>query len=663
MNGSPYSQLMNACSAQAGAASLCLHCTATILITCACVRSAQVLLSRHRRLLDLTLFLLMVSSAVLLTIYIAVQLPTLEPQSTYKVYDAPSLAKARFFLPARAQGDIHSITSNTGTATIEAAAAGSETAGCSNVVLANGSSTSTCSSTAGPATTVTTMTAAAAIAGSTPAAAAAAAGGGVDDSTTPAAANSGIPAAAPAAAAQAAAAALGGPGPPGRWKLPTADGDLDALAELLSSASRCASLWSVYGLLQCLVLLLLLGQLLASWSFQSRLGIITRTIISSLPQIAHLILVFLITLALYSCLLALVLGPRAAAASSYGSAWYDMLMGLLGGSSLVLPEYFLEGLAQSRAQALAVGLIYYSREFIFVMILMQFFMATIGGVFYRMKMLAIERLAVVHGREALGAWVGLKYRVPAGLAAGGIPWDVRRHVLPELLGAARKKVLRLPRSSVTAAAASGGAGGRLPWVDGPGRGDKGLLRGLKGDGASSGGSREASTAGLLQQDEREGPVGLGVGQMTAGTEDRFGLVVGVDATVSTQQLLSWLQQACTGRAAAGEGDAGDNRAAQMEEVELANKVKHRGHVSAALTTVFFGAHVALINGFSNCPGTVSFAEVRLEYQYKKLEAFFHCANLLHVSRASSLLIEACSVSLDWYFCVDLLCFIPLVVVW
>jgi hypothetical protein len=276
------------------------------------------------------------------------------------------------------------------------------------------------------------------------------------------------------------------------------------------------------------VLLLILGQLLVSWSFQSRLGIITTTIISCLPQIGHLIGIFLVTIALYSCLLPLILGPRAAAASSYGSAWYEMLMGLLGGPSLVLPGFFPEGVAQSRAEALAVGLIYYSREFIFIMILMQFFMTTIGGVFFRVKAAVMERLAALHGQRALGAWVGLRYLSPPGLAAGGIPWDVSHHVMPEFVGVAREALEKLTGSSTSA----GGVGGT-----GSGGPRRGRLRELRSAAASSSGSREASSAGLLQ----------GSGQVPATRRE------GLASAGNAQQTMLWLQAAgaCTGKGEAG----------------------------------------------------------------------------------------------------------------
>jgi zinc transporter 1/2/3 len=58
-------------------------------------------------------------------------------------------------------------------------------------------------------------------------------------------------------AAQAAAAAAG-PAAAGRWRLEAGDADMDALASLLGRTSRCSNMWTSYGLLQALVLILML---------------------------------------------------------------------------------------------------------------------------------------------------------------------------------------------------------------------------------------------------------------------------------------------------------------------------------------------------------------------------------------------------------------------
>lgn len=60
------------------------------------------------------------------------------------------------------------------------------------------------------------------------------------------------------ATGDAAAAAAAGPAAAGRWRLPAGDADIDALASLLGRVSRCSNLWTSYGMLQALVLILML---------------------------------------------------------------------------------------------------------------------------------------------------------------------------------------------------------------------------------------------------------------------------------------------------------------------------------------------------------------------------------------------------------------------
>jgi hypothetical protein len=332
----------------------------------------QVLLSSSNWLLDVVICSIMICSAVVATLYYGIGLRDLEPQASYAVYDAPSQAAARFFLPARAAGNV----------------AGFPSMNSSGVMLSPGLL-----------------------------AAGASAAGNVSIDT------SGIMSSPELLA--------NGPGAAGRWQLPVADEGMDALADLLSRVYGCMNLWSAYGLLQCAVLLLILVRLLTSWSFQTRLGIITTTLLSSLPQLGHLILVFIVTLCLYAFMLALVLGARLGPADTYGSALYELLLGLLGHSELTLASLYPASLEHTAVEAFAVGLIYYTREFLFIMVLMQFFMVTIGHTFMRIKAATVRRLAAMH-LEDLGM-----HPTGGSNGVGGIPWDVKRHVVPEAAAAIR----------------------------------------------------------------------------------------------------------------------------------------------------------------------------------------------------------------------------------
>jgi hypothetical protein len=212
------------------------------------------------------------------------------------------------------------------------------------------------------------------------------------------------------------------PGGPGRWLLPAVDGDMDALGGLLSSVAACMDAWSLYGLLQCLVLLLLLVRLLMAWSFQTRLGIITQTLVECIPQVAHLCLVIAVCMAMFSSLLSLGVGFRVGPASSYGGAWYDMFLNILAGSEVDIVSLFPDGLLQLDVQRVMVTLILYLREVLFAFILMNYFMAVVGAVFMRCK------------RQAHAHMLASKR---AGGPGGSMGAELAAYFWPELLPATK----------------------------------------------------------------------------------------------------------------------------------------------------------------------------------------------------------------------------------
>jgi hypothetical protein len=194
-------------------------------------------------------------------------------------------------------------------------------------------------------------------------------------------------------------------------------------------------------------------RLLHAWSFQSKLGIISKTIILAAPQLAHLMFVIVNVLALFALLSFLGLGQRVSYASSYAASFEETFRALLGLGYVKLPQVFPDNLTLSTPQMLLNLIIYYGREVIFVMILMQFFMSTLGAQFMELKART------------------------TGLRASSIPADVAEHVWPELRAKLLKgcRQLKLRRQSGAAAHQSstdaaavrqGGSGGAAGSGDG-----------------------------------------------------------------------------------------------------------------------------------------------------------------------------------------------------
>jgi hypothetical protein len=136
-------------------------------------------------------------------------------------------------------------------------------------------------------------------------------------------------------------------------------------------------------------------RLLRSWSFQAKLGIVTNTLLRAAPQLGHLLLVILACLLLFALVACVGLGERVMPLSSAAGAVEETFSVLLGLGTVGLADVFPAGVSLSAAEALLGLLIYYLRVVLFVMILSQYFMATLGAEFSRLKWLG----RVLHARS------------------------------------------------------------------------------------------------------------------------------------------------------------------------------------------------------------------------------------------------------------------------
>lgn len=180
-------------------------------------------------------------------------------------------------------------------------------------------------------------------------------------------------------------------------------------------------------------LLLLLCRLVRAWSFQSKLGIICNTLSKAAPQLAHLLMIIISCVVLFACLANIGIGHRVSYTSSYSAAFEETFRAVLGLGYVKLQQVFPAEEYQPWPQQLLSLLIYYLREVLFVMVLAQYFMATLGAVFGQ-----------------------LKQRTLSGGKSSSIGRDITRYVCPEL----RAKLLRLlhgPEFSTTARDSHGAA--------------------------------------------------------------------------------------------------------------------------------------------------------------------------------------------------------------
>ncbi|WIA22838.1 hypothetical protein OEZ86_009786 [Tetradesmus obliquus] len=197
----------------------------------------------------------------------------------------------------------------------------------------------------------------------------------------------------------------------------------------LQEAVGMAQLWTAYSLLQDILLILLVVRLLRWWSFQAKLGIVTNTLLAAAPQLGHLLLVITGCLLLIACVAVLALGGRVSQLSSAGAAIEESFSVLLGLSSVGLADVLPAGVRLPAAEALLALGVYYLRVVLLVMVLSQYFMATLGAEFSRLE------------------WLG------HALHARSIRADVAADIAPEEGAAAHLQHELLLREEITAALA------------------------------------------------------------------------------------------------------------------------------------------------------------------------------------------------------------------
>ncbi|EFJ49748.1 hypothetical protein VOLCADRAFT_89514 [Volvox carteri f. nagariensis] len=177
-----------------------------------------------------------------------------------------------------------------------------------------------------------------------------------------------------------------GAGVPGRWLLPTEDSDWDALNEVLRNAHTLVDMWTTYGMLQAVVIVGLVAKLVMVMSFQARLGIICRTLMTMFTPVLHLVIIIVLVAVMLAAAANTVMGDRMAALSSLDGAIRDTIsiisgpsainvFKLLSSSSLILPA----------VQKVAIAIMVASKVLLLLFMLVSYFFATMGLIFMKQK--------------------------------------------------------------------------------------------------------------------------------------------------------------------------------------------------------------------------------------------------------------------------------------
>ncbi|EFJ46529.1 hypothetical protein VOLCADRAFT_105511 [Volvox carteri f. nagariensis] len=124
---------------------------------------------------------------------------------------------------------------------------------------------------------------------------------------------------------------------PGRYLLPddpAGTADWEALAEVLVNADGLSRMWTIYGMIQAMTLVLLFGRLLSTLAFQGRVGIMVRTLFNAVPAVLHLVIILLLIAVMFSVMEVCQLGIHVEEMSNLDGALSDTL-GLLVGRSIL----------------------------------------------------------------------------------------------------------------------------------------------------------------------------------------------------------------------------------------------------------------------------------------------------------------------------------------
>ncbi|EFJ46537.1 hypothetical protein VOLCADRAFT_93125 [Volvox carteri f. nagariensis] len=124
---------------------------------------------------------------------------------------------------------------------------------------------------------------------------------------------------------------------PGRYLLPddpAGTADWEALAEVLVNTDGLSRMWTIYGMIQAMTLVLLFGRLLSTLAFQGRVGIMVRTLFNAVPAVLHLVIILLLIAVMFSVMEVCQLGIHVEEMSNLDGALSDTL-GLLVGRSIL----------------------------------------------------------------------------------------------------------------------------------------------------------------------------------------------------------------------------------------------------------------------------------------------------------------------------------------
>ncbi|EFJ47854.1 hypothetical protein VOLCADRAFT_91478 [Volvox carteri f. nagariensis] len=176
-------------------------------------------------------------------------------------------------------------------------------------------------------------------------------------------------------------------GSPGRYLLPDHPiNDLDELAGVLATMRGMEHMWTTYGIMQSVTLVLLIGRLLSTLAFQDRMGSLVRALYHIVPPLVHLMVLLVLISAMLGAMALVVLGTYVGKVSTLSGA-IESTLGLLVGEG-VLQSFNVLLPANTEfngGQHLAASMVLLSQVFLLTFMLIKFFFSVIVFTFRTVK--------------------------------------------------------------------------------------------------------------------------------------------------------------------------------------------------------------------------------------------------------------------------------------
>ena len=172
-----------------------------------------------------------------------------------------------------------------------------------------------------------------------------------------------------------------------RWKLPDNSSGLEMLGQDLDSVASVSGVVSLSASLQGLALLLMIARLLLAWSFQPRVGLVTRTLVLAAPDIASLLLVTVLLLVLLAATAHMALGSVFEPVSTPQWAVRYMLFYLLTGDHGGLHDAVssADGLVRNGVDILIARTFYTILPLLIQYMMLSFLLGILSEAYYQAK--------------------------------------------------------------------------------------------------------------------------------------------------------------------------------------------------------------------------------------------------------------------------------------